>query len=170
MYFEDEMRTGTRSQSKRRWTPKGHRPVCRVKPGYEFCYLYTAMAPATGDLISLIPPDMSKESFGVFVDYFGERTRALYGNKQVVLIADKAGSHQMNICEQRGIALQRLPTACPELNPVERFFEELRNLLSDHIFENIEEVEVYLCKILKRYYNHPDQIVQLCYYPYMHTT
>jgi transposase len=144
--------------------------VCKVKLGYEFCYLYVALAPATGDLIALILPDMSKESFGVFVDFFSEQTRALYGKKQVVLIADKAGSHQQSICEQRGIVLQQLPTACPELNPVERFFEELRKPLADRIFENIEEVEIYLCQILKRYYNHPEQIIQLCYYPYMRTT
>ena len=164
------MRTGTRSQSKRRWTPRGHRPLCRIKLGYEFCYLYTALAPATGHLIALILPDMSQESFGLFVDYFREQTRALYGNRKVVLIADKAGSHQQQICAQRGIALQHLPTACPELNPVERFFEELRKPLADHIFENIEEVERYLCKILKRYYKHPDHIVKLCYYHYMRTT
>lgn len=164
------MRTGTRSQTKRRWTPKGRRPACRVKLGYEFCYLYTALAPATGDLIALILPDMSKESFGLFIDYFAEQTQALYGNKKVVLIADKAGSHQQSLCAQREIVLQRLPTACPELNPVERFFEELRKPLADHIFESLEEVEMYLCKILKRYYKHPELIVQLCYYPYMRTT
>jgi transposase len=39
----------------------------------------------------------------------------------VVLIADKAGSHQRRVCEQRGIALEHLPRGCPELNPVERF-------------------------------------------------
>lgn len=106
----------------------------------------------------------------MFVDYFAEQTLALYGKGKVVLIADKAGSHQVSICEQRGIVLQPLPTACTELNPVERFFEELRKPLADHIFEDIEQVEAYLCKILKRYYNHPDQIIQLCYYPHMRTT
>jgi len=55
IYMMDEMRSGTRTQHKRRWTPKGHRPVCKVKLGYEFTYLYAAMAPATGKLIALLP-------------------------------------------------------------------------------------------------------------------
>lgn len=163
------MRAGTRTQTKRRWTPKGHRPVCKIKLGYEFCYLYTALAPATGSLISLILPDMSKDSFAIFADYFSEQARKLCGNKEVVLIADKAGSHQVEDCKRRGVALELLPRACPELNPVERFFEELRKELSDHIFESIDEVEDHLCKILKKYYKHPEQIIQLCYYPYMRT-
>lgn len=113
---------------------------------------------------------MSKDSFGIFVDYFSEQARKLCGNKEVVLIADKAGAHQVQDCKSTGVALELLPRACPELNPVERFFEELRKELSDHIFENIDQVEDHLCKILKKYYKHPEQIVQLCYYPYMRTT
>jgi transposase len=164
------MRSGTRSQSKRRWTPCGHRPLCKVKLGYEFTYLYCALAPATGELIALILPEMTKEYFTVFLDHFQQRTRALHGHHPVVLIADKAGSHQREVCEQRGIALQHLPRGCPELNPVERFFEELRKELADHIFNNLRQVEMFLSRILKKYWKHPELIIQLCHYPYMRTS
>jgi transposase len=164
------MRTGTRTQSKRRWTPKGHRPVCRVKLGYEFCYLYTAIAPATGNLIALLLAEMTKECFEIFVEHFQKQTRALHGHWPVVLICDQAGAHQNSVCAQKGIALESLPTACPELNPVERFFEELRKELADHIFDNIKQLENYLCKVLKKYFSHPETLVQLCHYPYMHPT
>jgi transposase len=145
----------------------GHRPECKVKLGYEFTYLYAAIAPASGKLIALLLPDMTKNSFSLFVAYFKQQTKALHGSHKVVLIADKAGAHQSNVCEQMGIALQLLPTACPELNPVERFFEELRKELSDHIFDSIKQLENYLCKILKKYFEHPQTLVQLCYYPYI---
>ena len=53
---------------------------------------------------------------------------------------------------------------------MERFFEELRKELADHIFDTIEELETYLCAILKKYFNHPETLVQLCHYPYMYPT
>jgi transposase len=104
------------------------------------------------------------------MDYFKTQTQALHGTHHMVLIADKAGSHQRKVCEKRGIALEYQPRGCPELNPVERFFEELRKDLSNHIFETIEQVEKQLSKTLKKYWQHPNQLVKLCYYSYMRTT
>ena len=138
-----------------------------MKLGYEFSYLYAAIAPATGKLIALLLPDMTKASFSIFVDHFQKQTKALHGTHKVVLIADKAGAHQKRVCEQRGIAFEPLPTACPELNPVERFFEELRKELSNRIFDTIRQLENYLCKLLKKYFDHPEALVHLCHYPYI---
>lgn len=165
--MHDEMRAGTRTETGCRWTPMGHRPLCRVRLGYEFSYLYAAIAPATGKLIALLLPDMTLESFALFMDHFRRQTKALHGTHPVALIADGAGAHQRRVCEQRGIAFEKLPTACPELNPVERFFEELRKQLSNRVFETIQKLENYLCKILKHYFDHPDTLVQLCHYPYI---
>jgi transposase len=164
------MRSGTRSQSKRRWTSKGHRPACKVKLGYEYTYLYCAIAPATGRMIALLLPDMSKECFDIFIDHFKQQTRAFHGHHPVVIIADQAGAHQKKVSEHRGVVLVHLPKGCPELNPVERFFEELRKELADHIFDNLRQVEMFLSRKLKRYWQHPELIVQLCYYPYMRPT
>lgn len=169
-YFEDEMRSGTRSQSKRRWTPRGHRPLCKVKLGYEFTYLYCALAPATGRLIALLLPDMSKDCFEIFMNHFKKQVRALHGNWPVVLIADRAGAHQKQVGAQRGIVLEHLPAGCPELNPVERFFEELRKELSNRIFDTLGQVENHLAKKLNTYWHHPELIVKLCHYPYLRTT
>ena len=141
--------------------------MCKVKLGYEFCYLYAAIAPATGRLIALLLPEMTKECFAIFMDHFRKETKALHGTHKVVLIGDKAGAHQKSVCEQRGIAFEPLPTGCPELNPVERFSREVRKELSNHIFDTIEQLENFLCKKLKKYFEKPGILVQLCYYPYI---
>jgi transposase len=138
--------------------------------GYEFTYLYCAIAPVTGRLIALLLPDMSKECFELFMDHFKQQTRAQHGHHPVVIITDKAGAHQKKVGELRGIAMEHLPRGCPELNPVERFFEELRKELADHIFDNLKQVEMFLSKILKKYWQHPEAIIQLCHYPYIRTT
>ena len=141
--------------------------MCKVKLGYEFSYLYAAVAPATGKFIALLLADMTKASFSLFMDHFQKETKRLHRHHKVVLIADKAGAHQNSVCAQRGITLQPLPRGCPELNPVERLFEELRKELSDRIFDTIRKLENYLCKILIKYFEHPETLVQLCYNPYM---
>lgn len=105
------MRSGTRSESKRRWTARGHRPLCKVKLGYGFTYLYCALAPATGQLIALILPEMTLECFDIFLAHFKTQTRALHGTHPVMLIADKAGSHQKSVCEQRALPWNICPEA-----------------------------------------------------------
>src|SRR3954453_19583707 len=196
------MRSGTRSQCKRRWTPKGHRPRCRMKLGYQYCYLYAALHPYSGSLFSLISPagscgqarrisqgvsdlpDMTKDSFGVFTDHFSRYLDQLYpkdlhGNlrsadgehneqrNKVLLIADGAGAHLEALCTDHSFAFKKLPAASPELNPVERFFEELRKDLADHVFDTIEQVETHLISILQKYYQNPQMIIQLTQYPYI---
>lgn len=161
------MRSGTRTECKQRWTAKGHRPVCKVKLGYAFTYLYAAINPATGKLLALLLPDMTKASFNLFMEHFRKETKDIHGTHNVVLVADGAGSHQKEVCERWGIAFEKLPRGCPELNPVERFFEEVRKELSNQIFNTIQQVESRLCRILKTFFDHPETLVQLCLYPYI---
>ena len=161
------MRNGTRTELKRRWTPKGHRPLCKVKIGYEFVYLYAALNPYNGHLIALLLPYMTKECFAVFMNYFEEQTKLKYGEKAVLMIADGATNHQKDVIESDRIQLEKLPTACPELNPAERFFEQLRTELSNEIFETIEAVEIFLSEILMKYFEQPQLIHSLTNFPYI---
>jgi transposase len=141
-----------------------------MKLGYQYCYLYAALQPFEGRLISLIMPDMTKESFSVFMEYFHTETTRLYGQeKKVLLITDGAGAHQETVIVHSNITLQKLPAASPELNPVERFFEELRKALSNQVFDTIDAVEDKLCEVLKHYYQNPAAITNLTNYPYLST-
>ncbi|MCU7547722.1 transposase [Chitinophagaceae bacterium LB-8] len=158
--------TGTRTEVKRRWTPQGHRPVCRIKLGYEFTYLYAALAPKSGRLIALLLPDMSGDSFEIFFTYFEQQVDKLHRRRKTLLILDQASTHQHREKKSK-VVIKYLPVASPELNCVERFFEELRKPLSNHIFKGINEVERFVCRVLKRWYLHPNLIIKLCLYPYM---
>jgi transposase len=140
-----------------------------MKVGYEYCYLYAALCPATGHLVCLILPDMTKASFCLFCRFFSQQVRGLWGCAPVLLIADGAGAHQEEVCLQNGIQLQRLPTACPELNPVERFFEELRKDLSNQVYETIEAAENHLTEVLQPYFKNKDKIIHLTNYSYIRT-
>jgi transposase len=138
------MRIGTRTYHKKRWTPQGVRPKCPMKIGYEFAYLYTGIVPQTGDLFCLILPRMTKVCFEIFVK---EYLQHLQGNP-TLMVLDSAANHQKDVVDNTMLKLLHLPKAAPELNPVERFFKELRKMLSNQVFEDInqliEQVQMHL--------------------------
>ena len=161
------MRGGTRTELKGRWKPKGHRPVCRVKIGYKFIYLYAALNPYDGKLIALLLPFMTKECFGIFMEYFEEQTLLAYGSEKILMVLDGASNHQSDVASSGRVVLEKLPPACPELNPAERFFEQLRTELSNLVFEELEQVEVHLVNILQKYYADPRLICSLTHFTYI---
>lgn len=167
VYFHDEMRSGTRTALKRRWTPQGHRPISSVNIGYKYVYLYAAVNPYNGDLIALLLPSMTTECFAAFMRHFDQQTMQKYGANPVLLILDGATNHQQRVLETDRIVIEKLPRACPELNPAERFFEQLRTELSNQVFENIEDVEIFLCDILHKYFEQPKVVQSLTSFPYI---
>jgi len=80
------------------------------------------------------------------------------------MIADGATAHRT---ENQKIELVKLPAYSPETNPVERFFEELRRELEFCVFESLDEAEVYLTKVLQKYYEQPELVKSLTLYPYI---
>lgn len=115
---------------------------------------------------------MTTNSFHVFALHFAKHIKALYGkNQKVLLFCDGAAAHQLpSDKDVNNVVLEQLPTASPELNPVERFFEELRKELANQIFETIEVVENKIADILNQYYNNLQKVISLCNYPYLSNT
>ncbi len=134
-------------------------PACQVKIADEFGYLYCAICPFTGDLFGLLLPWMKKECFEIFLKEF---QRQLPETAETLMILDGAGSHQQSVVsENSGLELQKLPAACPELNPVERFFQELRKDLSNQVFETIAQIEQKIQELLEKYWSEPNLVIRL---------
>lgn len=163
----DEMRYGTRTDSKRRWTRQGRRPKCPVKLGYEWGYLYLAVAPFSGDVFACFATHLDKDCF----THFGELFKEHLSTKQInapkfILIGDGATAHQQK-CLPKEIEWVKLPTACPELNPAERFFKELRSILSNRIFQSKKEVEQVLKYWIKQYQKDPQKVIKLTKFSFL---
>ena len=87
------------------------------------------------------------------------------------MILDGAGSQKPCVVgENSGLELQKLPAACPELNPVERFFQELRKELSNQVFETITQIEQKIQELLEKYWSEPNLVIRLTRYPYIDTS
>jgi len=170
------MRYGTRSLPARFWTAQGVRPNGRMNIGYEYRYLYTAVCPATGDVFALMLPSMQAVCFDLFLREFNRHLQQIYGSTdktsgnttaKVRLILDNAGAHHAQLREAQHISLEYLPPYSPELNPVERFFQELRRATKSIIFETLEQIEDVLISTLTHYWNNPQLVVQLTYWDWM---
>ena len=165
------MRFGTRTNLGKRWTAKGVRPTGTMNIGYEYGYLYAAVNPASGELFGLILPSMTVESMTVFVEEF---RRWLKSNgeaeTQTRLILDGAGAHRSGRISYGKLDKQLLPPYAPELNPVERFFQELRRELKNKVYESYEEVEKAVEEIFKRYLRKPEAVKKLTNFHWLHTT
>lgn len=117
----DEARFGLKTWHRRRWCPKGFRPPWVVEDRYEWLWLYAAVEPATGESFYLYLPRLDGDCFEVFL----EELRKAYRGEQIVLVLDGAPGHRSGqVSWPDGIEALPLPPYSPELNPVERLFEE----------------------------------------------
>ncbi|GEO07499.1 endonuclease [Adhaeribacter aerolatus] len=154
------MRFGLRTQLKRRWTPKGIRPPGSTRIAYVWTYLYVALSPKQGQLQAWFMPDMQQTTFQAFLDDFATTEKCL-------LVLDGAPAHRSKLQLPEKVKLQLLPAYAPELNPVERLFEELRKSISNKVFTRLEEVETILTQALQQYWLNPKQLIQLTFFPWM---
>lgn len=115
--------------SRRRITAKGVRPIISSEIKREYYYLFGMIEPLTGQDFMLELPNLDTEMMQVFLDEFAKLDRE---SLHLVLI-DNASSHttdKLKVAEN--IVLIFLPANAPELNPIERFWKELKDWLSDY--------------------------------------
>ncbi len=65
---QDEGRFGRISQVQRCWAPPGVRPSVPVQVVREYVYVYAAVAPVQGQMVSLILPEASTAMMNLFLE------------------------------------------------------------------------------------------------------
>lgn len=158
--FEDEMRIGTRTALGRKWTPIGIRPAGCQQIGYQYVYLYVSLKPFTGEVFALFLPRLDKECFGIFINQ-----RSLQLKRRTLLVADGATAHRLE--ENALVELVKLPPYAPELNPVERFFKELRHKLEFRVFETLEQAEGFVGAAIQELLQDRKRVKSLTLFPYI---
>jgi transposase len=154
----DEARFGLINWHKKRYCPKGFRPPYVVRRAYEWTYLYVAVDPISGESFSLYLPGMDGLCFQTFLERLGEA----YADHHLVVVLDGAPSHTSSqITLPKNVSLLGLPSYSPELNPVERWFQEFRRTLSNRIFETLELLQEAITKALEPYWEQPGRLQRL---------
>ena len=123
LFAFDEARFGLKSWHRRRWCPKGHRPPWVVQDKYEWLWLYSAVEPLTGESFSLYLPRLDGTCLQVFLNHLS----TVHPADPLLLVMDQASSHRSTRVDwPDNLQPLLLPPYSPQLNPAERWFEELR--------------------------------------------
>lgn len=133
-----------------------------VKIGYESVYLYLTLCPFTGVGFAAFLPKLNGEWFGWFVKEVGRHveTRSLF-------IADGATAHQAELFDNEKLVFSRLPAACPELNPVERFFKEVRRGLKFRVFSTLDQAQACVRRVVEDLFAEDGRVISLTCFPYI---
>ena len=160
------MRYGLISNFRRSWSKIGKRTVIDSQKSFENRYLFSAIAPLSGKSFHLSRIDgCDTEATHVFL----RELKKQHPNEIVILVWDNAPCHRPCIHREiPGLIVLFLPPYSPELNPVERFFGELRKATANTIFETIEEQEVALEKKLNELTDDVEGMKQLLGYAWIH--
>jgi hypothetical protein len=139
----------------------GVRPPWIVADQYQWRWLYLAVEPSTGASFALLLPGTDSACLQVFLNAFA----ADRASDRIGLVVDQSGAHRSAaITWPEGIHPLPLPAYSPELNPVERVFQELRAQLANRIFENLAALEDTLAAALQAYWAAPARLAQLTGY------
>ena len=83
-----------------------------------------------------------------------------------MVVIDNAPCHRPEILHAiSGLSLIYLPPYSPELNPCERFFEELRRSTANEIYSSIENVEKILTEAINSWT--PEKLKKLSGYSWI---
>lgn len=133
------MRYGLISNFRRSWSKVGERTIIDSQQSFDNRYLFSAVAPLSGESFHLDGIEgFDTDAAHVFL----LELKKEYPDTTVIVVWDNAPCHRPKLHREiPGLIVLFLPPYSPELNPAERFFEELRKATANRIFTTIEEQE-----------------------------
>ena len=156
IWWADEMRVGMRRPVRRVWASRGTRVCQPVTLGYAWRWLTVALHPRTGPLRG----PWHRSLRGKVLAYIwrrGAQTPEVDG-----LVGDGAGGHQGQAMQAVDLPRIVQPPYAPALNPVERFFAELRRAIEGRLYPDLEAKQKAVTAVLRLWREDPDRVRQLC--------
>lgn len=151
MLFQDEARFGRMNNPRRCWAPAGVRPSVGSQRVRESVYVYAAVSPAEGRLVSLVLPDTNNVMMSIFLGVVAQR----FPDEFILMFMDQAGWHTTKtLALPERMTLRWLPPYSPECNPTEHLWEEIREKwFGNTVFASLDDVENTLTQALFRLEN-----------------
>jgi hypothetical protein len=132
-WFMDEARVGQKGRLTHVWYQKGVRPRGVRRQGFASAHLFGAVCPERGEGVALVPPESlprtrSGVSTAAMDAFLAEPSRAIPAGSHAGPVLDRAGWHvSEDLSVPANLTLISLPPHSPELDPVERVWEHLRD-------------------------------------------
>jgi len=92
-------------------------------------------------------PYVNTDCFNLYL----EELSSQYKDKKIILIVDGAGWHKSkDLIIPENIKIKILPPYCPELNPVEKFWQYIKNhTIKNRVYESLQDLEDGICSFMK---------------------
>lgn len=150
---------------RRRVTGYGVKPLQVIEPLSASYWLYAAVEPSTGDAFWWEFPRLEAECFTIFLQHFGRHSTESLN----IVLLDQAPAHvaQRVQCPDN-VILWWFPAYSPELNPVERLWEDLKariDVLDRRIRSSLARLQDHVADIVRRYTD--ETIASLTGYAYL---
>lgn len=158
VWVEDEVRYGLITVVRRVWGLKGNRVLTPYQAKYQASYLYGALEITQGETQMLFRLPVCLESTEMFLRELVATEPEAYH----ILLWDNAGFHPKpgdeSLPEQ--IRLFPFPPYSPELNPVERLWDIVKDGVSNRVWESLEGLEEAMVTILEPFLLNTERVKQ----------
>ncbi|NJN49701.1 MAG: IS630 family transposase [Alkalinema sp. RL_2_19] len=161
-WTQDETRVGLQTTLAKRVTGPSVKPVMPVQWPRQAFWLYGAVAPQTGDGVFLEYSHLDSRCF----EHFLQHLAAQHPDYLNVIQVDGAPAHiawDIDIPDNVILILQ--PPHSPELNPIERFWLDIKRDLKGVNFANLDDLRAAISEILENIT--PEWIASMTQYPFI---
>ena len=161
VWTQDESRFGLLSVLRRVLTLRGVKPVARFRMVFAYFYLYGVVDPLTGESFLLELPALNTDCFQLFLDAFAQA----FAQSLNILVLDNGRFHTTpKLRLPPNVRLVTTPPYTPEVNPIERLWQDIKARLRAKSYATLEELSAALSEIIKQYT--PAQLRSLTSYPF----
>jgi transposase len=167
VWIQDEARFGLHSVRRRCWGLRGIRVVKPVQQKYEWGYLYGALEVVHGGAQFCLLPSVNLGLTHGFLEQIADSDE----DAVHVVMWDQAGFHHApgdpRIPER--IHLLPLPPYSPELSPIEKLWDVVKDNIANRVFTSLDEIEEAITIALRPYWESPQPALSLVGEGWMHT-
>jgi transposase len=156
LWVSDEMRFGLQPVTRRVWARRGIEAVLSVEPRYQWGYTYGALEVGGGGAEFLHTDGVSLEASRCFLDQVGQSApEAIH-----IVIQDGAGFHQAEGALElpANVRVIQLPPYSPELNPIERLWDVIKDRICNRAWEDLEQLMAAINEVLTEYWTTPAKV------------
>lgn len=158
VWVEDEVRYGLITVVRKVWGMKGVRVLAPYQAKYQASYLYGALEMTQGATQLLFRLPVCLESTEAFL----RELVATEPDAYHILLWDNAGFHPRAGDETlpENIRLLPFPPYSPELNPVERLWDIVKDGIANRIWETLDDLEEAMTTILEPFLLNAERVKQ----------
>jgi transposase len=159
IWVADEARFGLQPSLRRAWVTRGVRAHKSSRCRYDWQYIWAALQIGGGGSEFFYSDKADADMSGAFLRQIARRDPLSIH----VVIWDGAGFHPPNGDGRipGNVVVLRQPPYSPELNPVERLWDQLRDGLCNRSWQNLEELLAHATRWLREFWGQPRRILSL---------